>query len=97
LQNGTYDLGFNPFPGLIVDSESFEDQIRYYSENFECLSLEEACRRHTDKTLKPNSLLVTFDDGYRDNLTVALPILEKYQVPASIFLTTGLVDRVAGV
>jgi len=39
-------------------------------------------------------LCLSFDDGYRDNLTTALPILERYQTPATIFVTTGFVDRV---
>lgn len=36
---------------------------------------------------------LTFDDGYLDNLTTALPILERYQVSAIIFITTGFVQR----
>lgn len=38
-------------------------------------------------------LLLTFDDGYLDNLTTALPILERYQVPCVIFCTTGFIDK----
>jgi peptidoglycan/xylan/chitin deacetylase (PgdA/CDA1 family) len=37
--------------------------------------------------------LVTFDDGYRDNLTTALPILRELRLPAAIFLTTSFLDR----
>jgi peptidoglycan/xylan/chitin deacetylase (PgdA/CDA1 family) len=43
--------------------------------------------------VKPRSLVVTFDDGHRDNLELALPILKKYGVPAVIYVTTGFVDN----
>jgi peptidoglycan/xylan/chitin deacetylase (PgdA/CDA1 family) len=36
--------------------------------------------------------LVTFDDGYRDNLTEALPVLERFGTPAIIFVTTGFIE-----
>jgi peptidoglycan/xylan/chitin deacetylase (PgdA/CDA1 family) len=37
-------------------------------------------------------LIVTFDDGYRNNLTEALPVLEKHEVPCILFITTGFID-----
>jgi peptidoglycan/xylan/chitin deacetylase (PgdA/CDA1 family) len=39
------------------------------------------------------TVCITFDDGYRDNLTVAAPILEKYRLPATLFLATGCAER----
>lgn len=48
---------------------------------------EEFLRRHHRQAR------ITFDDGYADNLTVALPILEKYAKPATVFVTTGFIDR----
>lgn len=39
------------------------------------------------------TVVITFDDGYLDNLTVAAPILEHYGLPATIFLATGHVER----
>ncbi len=42
-----------------------------------------------DNSLPPNASIITFDDGYRDNLTHALPILQEYNLPAIIYLSTG--------
>ena len=38
-------------------------------------------------------VLVTFDDGYRDNHDLALPVLRRHGIPAAFFITTGFVDR----
>ena len=46
-----------------------------------------------DTPMQPNSIVFTFDDGYRNNLSHALPILRKYGAPATIFVATGHIDR----
>ncbi len=38
-----------------------------------------------------NTACVTFDDGYRTNLTIGLPLLQRFEIPAAIYLTTGLI------
>jgi peptidoglycan/xylan/chitin deacetylase (PgdA/CDA1 family) len=40
-------------------------------------------------------IVLTFDDGYRDNLVHALPVLERHAAPFTIFVTTGFADRTA--
>jgi peptidoglycan/xylan/chitin deacetylase (PgdA/CDA1 family) len=83
----------NLCPGLSLHEEEFEQHIRFCSQHFKCIDLSTAMQNLFEGTLTQDSLIITFDDGYRDNLTVALPILEKYNVPATIFITSGFIDR----
>jgi peptidoglycan/xylan/chitin deacetylase (PgdA/CDA1 family) len=46
-----------------------------------------------NRPLIPNSLALTFDDGYRNNIIYALPILRQFKAPATIFLSTGNVTE----
>jgi peptidoglycan/xylan/chitin deacetylase (PgdA/CDA1 family) len=70
----------------------FEDQIRALSTCFTMLPLGEALERLASESLPPSAACVTFDDGYADNVAVALPILKKHGVPATFFVATGYLD-----
>ena len=69
---------------------SFERQMEYFYRNYEILPLDRLvqCIRQV-KTLPEKAVVITFDDGYKDNYLYAYPILKKYHIPATIFLTTG--------
>lgn len=84
------------YGGLTVPAARFTEQMRYLSENYRCLSVTELVSRLERGTLAPRSVAVTFDDGYRDNMEVALPILERFGVPATVFVSTGLVENATG-
>ncbi|MEO8882621.1 MAG: polysaccharide deacetylase family protein [Devosia sp.] len=61
---------------------------------FDTVSLDEAIRRiESDKPEKP-FVVFTFDDGYRDNLRYALPILRHHECPFTLYVPTALVDGV---
>lgn len=77
---------------LAVTKRRFEEQLLFLTKNFNPISLRVACERLAAGKLEQDSVILTFDDGYRDNLTVALPLLEKYSVPATIFITTGFIE-----
>ncbi len=75
---------------LNVSPKTFEKHIKYISENYKVLRLEE---EWSDIVVPDEKyVVITFDDGYVDNYRFALPILEKYQVPATIFVSTDLID-----
>ncbi|MHC4593573.1 MAG: polysaccharide deacetylase family protein [Planctomycetota bacterium] len=69
---------------LAVTPANFRSQMEYLKNNFQVLRFEE----DWSSVNKP-SVVVTFDDGYADNLCEALPILEEIGVPATFFIATG--------
>ena len=74
------------------DVREFENEMEFISKWFNVVSMDELTD-HIKKKLpfsKP-TLAITFDDGYRDNYTIAFPILKKYGLPATIYLTAGLI------
>ena len=77
---------------LAVDESDFESQVEYLSRHFRCMSLPECVRLLTSSKLPERVVVLTFDDGYRDNLERAVPVLEKYDVPATVYVATGLVE-----
>jgi peptidoglycan/xylan/chitin deacetylase (PgdA/CDA1 family)/CelD/BcsL family acetyltransferase involved in cellulose biosynthesis len=81
----------DPFlPSMPVDK--FEEQIRLLARHYKIVSLREAMRRLDNGGPPEPVVAITFDDGYADNCTSALPVLERYGLPATVFLTTGSLD-----
>ncbi|MCG6966012.1 MAG: polysaccharide deacetylase family protein [Chromatiaceae bacterium] len=60
--------------------------------NFRLISLDEAVRRSSCGDLPGRTVSVTFDDGYADNYTVAMPILAEFGIPATFFVASGFID-----
>ncbi|MDE6435783.1 MAG: polysaccharide deacetylase family protein [Lachnospiraceae bacterium] len=83
------DSNYN-FWKLNVSPQTFEKHIKYISENYKVLKLEEEWSNIVEAGEK--YVVITFDDGYVDNYRFALPILEKYHVPATVFVSTDLID-----
>ncbi len=78
---------------LTVSPERFEEQIAYLAQHCRVISLAQAVTELTTHRATRPGVVVTFDDGYRDNLLHALPVLRRYAVPATIFVTTGFCDQ----
>lgn len=86
--------GFDSFsPNVSAHPNEFNSQMDYLSRWFNVVSLRDIVNWFDGKqTLPPYAALITFDDGYLDNYTNAYPILQKYNFPAVIYLSTGHID-----
>ena len=62
-------------------------------QGYEIISLDQLYDILLAKKSVTNKVLFTFDDGYKDNLTLALPIFEKYNIPFTVYVTTSFPDR----
>lgn len=78
--------------GLAVSPSRFDEQLSVLRRTRQPLPLAEFAERLADNTLPPDAVALTFDDGYVDNLTAALPRLAAADVPATIFLATAYLD-----
>jgi peptidoglycan/xylan/chitin deacetylase (PgdA/CDA1 family) len=79
------------FPGE-MHAATFRERMGWIREWFNVLPLDEAVTALSRGTLPARALAITFDDGYADNYTVALPILQQLQLPATFFVATGFLD-----
>lgn len=82
---------------LEITTEHLEEIIQYFIEkDYKIVSLDEAYEIITGK-VKTNKKFaaITFDDGYKDNYTLAYPIFKKYNVPFAIYITTSFPDKTA--
>lgn len=73
---------------LSVQPQLFEQQLQIIKKNWNVISLEELQYGIAAGKVKNRSIVITFDDGYLDNYTTAKPLLEKYALPATFFITT---------
>jgi peptidoglycan/xylan/chitin deacetylase (PgdA/CDA1 family) len=73
-------------------AQDFEAQLRWVRDWFNVLPLSEAARGLATGRLPERPLAITFDDGYADNYTIALPILQRLGLPATFFVATGYLD-----
>jgi len=83
------DITDSRVQSLHLPMRAFEEQISFLRKNFEIVSIDylHDCLA-TGNGLKSSQIVLTFDDGYRNNLTVAAPYLQSLGVPFSVFVST---------
>jgi peptidoglycan/xylan/chitin deacetylase (PgdA/CDA1 family) len=80
---------------FFVSPENFAKQMEYIKKNgYEVITLDELAKSIKDKRmLKKNKVVITFDDGYKDNFQYAYPVLKKLGFPATVFLISDFVGK----
>jgi peptidoglycan/xylan/chitin deacetylase (PgdA/CDA1 family) len=76
-----------------VDARKFATHMRAIAECFNVLPLPEALEHMERGTLPARALSITFDDGYQDNYTIALPILQRHGLKATFFVCSGYINE----
>jgi peptidoglycan/xylan/chitin deacetylase (PgdA/CDA1 family) len=100
LLGGALILGYHRIESVTQDDyevcvapQHFVEQMDILSTYAHPISLRELVQRLKENSLQPRSVAVTFDDGYADSLYQAKPILEKYAIPATVFVCTGYAGK----
>lgn len=81
-------------PELYITAQRLEERLSLLRDlDANILSLSEALQRLAVGSLPPRSVAITFDDGAADFALRAMPVLRKYEAPATVYLTTYYVER----
>ena len=75
-------------------AEKFEQHVKFYNDAFTVISIEQLIEKmEADQIIDKKYALITFDDGYIDNYSVAYPILKKHNTPAAFYIATDYLDE----
>jgi peptidoglycan/xylan/chitin deacetylase (PgdA/CDA1 family) len=81
-----------PDDGLTTSVEMFDRYCRFFTRHFRVVPLSELVERLTRGLPLNRHLAITFDDGYLDNFDCAVPVLERYSLPATFFVVSDWVE-----
>jgi len=83
------------FDAGVVDArpEALDRQVAFLKRRCNVIALDDLRAFRSGGTLPPNPVLLTFDDGYRDNHDIALPILQRHGVSAVFFIATSYIEQ----
>jgi peptidoglycan/xylan/chitin deacetylase (PgdA/CDA1 family) len=81
----------DPLLGEELDIDAFRWQMKLLAECFNVMPLDHALQALTSERMPPRAVCITFDDGYRSTHDLAAPVLREFDLPATVFVTTGCI------
>lgn len=77
-----------------IPYKNFKEEMEFLIKEYVIISLNEFYERFIQKDkFSGKEIVITFDDGYKNNLTVAATLLQSLNIPFTVFVSTGLVDK----
>ncbi len=96
LYHGVTDVqsqGIENYSKKHISVDTFLAQIKYLKKNCNTISIEDYLAfRENRESLPPKTVIITFDDGFKNNYTTAAPILDELGLPAVFYVCGGVVD-----
>ncbi len=75
----------------VVSESEFRSQLQYFQQHYDVVSLDDALAAHSAS--KPSDgkprIAITFDDGYAGHVRTAMPILEEFEMPFTVYIATS--------
>ena len=85
--------GIENYSGKHISNDVFAEQMNYISKNCNPISMNEYLHFvENGHDLPPCSVIISFDDGFKNNFSVAAPILEEFNIPAIFYVSSGIVN-----
>jgi len=85
-------MHFRSLPGIVVSPEMFSRQMEFLNDWYKIISLDFLVDcLEKGREFPRNSVVITFDDGWKDNYLYAYPVLKRNGIPATIFLSVGYI------
>ena len=76
-----------------IDINLFKKQLRYLKKNFDIVSMDNFYSRYANNKLNNREVVLTFDDGYRNNLDVLAPLMLENNIPFAVFISTNHIEE----
>lgn len=83
--------GIENFSQKHISLKDFKRQMNYLASNYDVRSLRDLLKLKHEKRIPKDAIAVTFDDGFKNNYLNAYPILSKYNIPATFYLSTRFI------